>query len=120
RNPSIVYEHPGEDTVPTSMFVCEQGGMVVICAGSTGYSAMVDLRYLWVRQKRFQGSHGSNDEQARAYNDLVRQRIIDPCMGRVLRFEEIGQAHQDMKDGTAAHGNTAILVGAPEPGGGRG
>ncbi|MGH2610039.1 MAG: crotonyl-CoA carboxylase/reductase, partial [Tepidiformaceae bacterium] len=111
RNPSIVYEHPGEDTVPTSMFVCEQGGMVVICAGSTGYSAMVDLRYLWVRQKRFQGSHGSNDEQARAYNDLVHQRIIDPCMGRVLRFEDVGRAHQDMKDGTAAHGNTAILVG---------
>jgi crotonyl-CoA carboxylase/reductase len=119
RNPSIVYEHPGEDTVPTSMFVCEQGGMVVICAGSTGYSAMVDLRYLWVRQKRFQGSHGSNDEQARAYNDLVHQRVIDPCMGRVLRFEEIGQAHQDMKDRTAAHGNTAILVGAPEAGRGR-
>jgi crotonyl-CoA carboxylase/reductase len=36
RNPAIVFEHPGEDTIPTSMFVCEQAGMVVICAGSTG------------------------------------------------------------------------------------
>lgn len=119
RSPSIVFEHPGEETVPTSMFVCEQGGMVVICAGSSGYSAMVDLRYLWVRQKRFQGSHGSNDEQARAYNELVHEKAIDPCMGRVMRFEEIGQAHQDMKDGTGAPGNTSILVGAPEPGLGR-
>ena len=116
RSPSIVFEHPGEETVPTSMFVCEQGGMVVICAGSSGYSAMVDLRYLWVRQKRFQGSHGSNDEQAKAYNELVHKKLIDPCMGRVMRFEEIGQAHQDMKDGTSSHGNTSILVGAPKPG----
>ncbi|MBI4579707.1 MAG: crotonyl-CoA carboxylase/reductase, partial [Planctomycetes bacterium] len=49
RNPAIVFEHPGEDTIPTSIFVCEPGGMVVICAGTTGYSAAVDLRYLWTR-----------------------------------------------------------------------
>ena len=119
RSPSLVLEHPGEETIPTSMFVCEQGGMVVICAGTSGYSAMVDLRYLWVRQKRFQGSHGSNDEQAKAYNDLVHQRVVDPCLGKVRPFSEVGQAHQEMADGTAAHGNTAILVGAPEAGMGR-
>ena len=34
--PRIVVEHPGEDTVPTSIFVCDTGGMVVICAGTTG------------------------------------------------------------------------------------
>ncbi len=33
RSPRIVVEHPGEDTVPTSIFVCDTGGMVVICAG---------------------------------------------------------------------------------------
>ena len=51
RSPAIVFEHPGEDTIPTSVFVCDAGGMVVICAGTSGYSAMVDLRYHWVRQK---------------------------------------------------------------------
>jgi len=34
-NPTLVFEHPGEDTVPTSTFMCETGGMVVICAGTT-------------------------------------------------------------------------------------
>jgi crotonyl-CoA carboxylase/reductase len=116
RSPSVVFEHPGEETVPTSMFVCEQGGMVVICAGSSGYSAMVDLRYLWVRQKRFQGSHGSNDEQATAYNRLVHEGKIDPCLGHALPFGEVGRAHQEMKDGTAPAGNNVVLVGAPGPG----
>jgi crotonyl-CoA carboxylase/reductase len=90
KNPAIVFEHPGEATIPTSVFVCDGGGMIVICAGTSGYSAMVDLRYHWVRQKRLQGSHGTNDEQAYAYNDLVRAGKIDPCMTRVLTFDEIG------------------------------
>ena len=119
RNPAIVFEHPGEATIPTSIFVCDGGGMVVICAGTTGYSAVVDLRYHWVRQKRLQGSHGTNDDQARAWGKLLYDGAIDPVLGRVMRFEEIGQAHQDMADGVHANGNTAILVGAPDADAGR-
>lgn len=119
RNPDIVFEHPGESTIPTSIFVCEAGGMVVICAGTTGYSAMVDLRYHWVRQKRLQGSHGTNDEQARAYNQLVRDGKIDPCLGQVYSFEEIGKAHYDMEKGEEVFGNRVALVGASSTGMGR-
>ena len=75
KNPQIVFEHPGESTVPTSAFVCETGGMVVICAGTTGFNATMDLRYLWMRQKRFQGSHFANDENCRDLNELVIQKI---------------------------------------------
>jgi crotonyl-CoA carboxylase/reductase len=114
RNPNIVFEHPGEATVPTSIFVCEPGGMVVICAGTSGYSAMVDLRYHWTRQKRLQGSHGTNDDQAVAYNNLVRDGVLDPCLGRVVGFEEVGSAHAAMADGTLPPGNTVVLVNAPE------
>lgn len=119
RNPDIVFEHPGEETIPTSIFVCEAGGMVVICAGTTGYSALVDLRYHWVRQKRLQGSHGTNDEQAAAYNQLVWDGKIDPCLGDMYTFEGIGQAHYDMEQGQIIFGNRVALVGAPEPGLGR-
>jgi crotonyl-CoA carboxylase/reductase len=119
RDPAIVFEHPGQSTVPTSIFVCEQGGMVVICAGTTGYDAVVDLRYHWTRQKRFQGSHGSNDDQARAYNDLVCSGAIDPCLGRVLSFDEIPAAHEAMANGVDVFGNVVALIGAPTPGTGR-
>jgi crotonyl-CoA carboxylase/reductase len=119
RNPEIVFEHPGEATIPTSIFVCETGGMVVICAGTTGYTASVDLRYHWVRQKRLQGSHGSNDQQAAAYNQLVYDGKIDPCLGQVYAFDQIGQAHYDMEQGEKVIGNRVALVGAEQPGSGR-
>jgi crotonyl-CoA carboxylase/reductase len=119
RSPAIVVEHPGEDTVPTSIFVCAQGGMVVICAGTTGYSAVVDLRYHWVRQKRLQGSHGTSDTDARSWHALLDEGKLDPVLGQVRSFAEIPQVHQDMDGGALPPGNTAILVGAEKPGLGR-
>jgi crotonyl-CoA carboxylase/reductase len=119
RDPALVFEHPGAATIPTSVFVCEPGGMVVICAGTTGYDAMVDLRYHWTRQKRLQGSHGTNDEQATKYNDLVVAGKIDPALGKTVRFDEIGRAHADMGAGINVFGNVSALVGASEPGTGR-
>ncbi len=116
RNPRIVFEHPGEDTIPTSMFVCDTGGMVVICAGTTGYNATVDLRYLWMRQKRLQGSHFANNEQARALNDLVARGDVDPCLSRTFAWEELPQTHQLMYENRHPPGNMAVLVGAREPG----
>ena len=119
EEPAIVFEHPGGATIPTSIFLCRPGGMVVICAGTAGFDAMVDLRYHWTRQKRLQGSHGTNDTQARAYNDLVCAGTIDPCLGRTIGFDELGAAHAAMGRGEDVFGNIGVLVGAAEPGQGR-
>lgn len=116
RNPRIVFEHPGETTIPTSMFVCDTGGMVVICAGTTGYNATVDLRYLWMRQKRLQGSHFANDEQSRALNELVMEGKVDPCLSRTFTCADLPLAHQMMFENKHPHGNMAILIGAPDAG----
>jgi crotonyl-CoA carboxylase/reductase len=116
RSPRIVFEHPGEDTIPTSIFVCDTGGMVVICAGTTGYNAVSDLRYLWMRQKRLQGSHFANDEQSLAFNQLVIDGRIEPCLSRTFGFDEIGLAHQLMGENQHPEGNMAALVSAPREG----
>jgi crotonyl-CoA carboxylase/reductase len=116
RSPRIVFEHPGQETIPTSLFICDTGGMVVVCAGTTGYNADVDLRYLWTRQKRFQGSHFATDQEARAVNELVAEGKIDPCLTRTFAFDEVGQAHQLLRDNQHPNGNMAILVAAKQPG----
>ncbi len=116
RSPRIVFEHPGEDTIPTSIFVCDTGGMVVICAGTSGFNATVDLRYLWMRQKRLQGSHFANDEQAAAFNQLVLDGRIDPCLGETYTFDQIPLCHQLMAEGKPPLGVMAALVGARKSG----
>ncbi len=116
KSPAIVFEHPGESTLPTSGFVCDTGGMIVICAGTTGFNATLDLRYHWMRQKRFQGSHFANDGEAKGVNDLVIAGKVDPCLSRTFGFDETGTCHQLMRENLHPSGNMAILVNSPRPG----
>ncbi len=118
-NPRLVFEHPGEATLPTSAYVSATGGMVVICAGTTGYNVTMDLRHHWMRQKRFQGSHLSNDEQAAAAARLVEEGKVDPCLSRVYAFDDLPECHQLMLENRHPPGNMAVLVNAREPGTGK-
>ncbi|MGB0381332.1 MAG: crotonyl-CoA carboxylase/reductase [Alphaproteobacteria bacterium] len=112
----MVFEHPGESTFPVSCFVAKRGGMVVFCAGTTGFNLTFDARFVWMRQKRIQGSHFANLMQASAANKLVIERRIDPCMSEVFGFEEIPLAHEKMLSNEHKPGNMAVLVSSCRPG----
>ncbi len=90
--------------------------MIVICAGTSGYDTMVDVRYLWFMQKRYQGSHLFNDEQAKAFNDLVIDGTVTTTLGHTYAYEEAGLVHQLMGDGKLPEGNVSVMINAPERG----
>ncbi|MAQ85547.1 crotonyl-CoA carboxylase/reductase [Psychromarinibacter halotolerans] len=115
-NVDMVFEHPGEATFPVSTFVVKKGGMVVICAGTTGYNLTMDARYVWMHQKRIQGSHFAHLKQASAANKLMVERRIDPCMSEVFPWAEIPAAHTKMRRNAHLPGNMAVLVQAPTTG----
>ncbi len=99
------------------MFVVKRGGMVVICAGTTGYNLTMDARYLWMHQKRVQGSHFANLMQAAQANKLVVERRIDPCMSEVFPWERDPEgAHAHDAQNEHKPGNMAVLVSAPTTG----
>ena len=115
-NVDIVFEHPGEATFPVSTFVVKKGGMVVICAGTTGYNLTMDARYVWMHQKRIQGSHFAHLQQAAAANKLMVDRRLDPCMSEVFPWSDIPAAHVKMRRNEHKPGNMAVLVQAPHTG----
>ncbi len=115
-NVDMVFEHPGEATFPISTFVVKKGGMVVICAGTTGYNLTMDARYVWMHQKRIQGSHFAHLKQAASANQLMVERRLDPCMSEVFPWEEIPHSHMKMMRNEHKPGNMAVLVQAPRTG----
>ncbi len=115
-NVDCVFEHPGESTFPVSTFVVKKGGMVVICAGTTGYNLTMDARYMWMHQKRLQGSHFANLMQASQANDLMLERRLDPCMSEVFTWDQIPAAHTKMRRNEHKPGNMAVLVQSPRTG----
>jgi crotonyl-CoA carboxylase/reductase len=112
----IVFEHPGEATFPVSCLVAKRGGMVVFCAGTTGFNITFDARYVWMRQKRIQGSHFAHLKQASEANKFVIDRRIDPCMSEVFPWDQAPQAHTKMWKNLHKPGNMSVLVSAPTPG----
>ncbi len=112
----MVFEHPGESTFPVSCLVVKRGGMVVFCAGTTGYNITFDARYVWMRQKRIQGSHFANLLQASQANRLMVERRLDPCMSEVFPWADIPRAHTKMWKNEHLPGNMAVLVNAQRPG----
>ena len=115
-NVDMVFEHPGEATFPVSTLVVKKGGMVVICAGTSGFNCTFDVRYMWMHQKRLQGSHFAHLKQASAANKLMIERRIDPCMSEVFPWAEIPLAHTKMLKNQHKPGNMAVLVQAPRTG----
>jgi crotonyl-CoA carboxylase/reductase len=112
----MVFEHPGESTFPVSTLVVKKGGIVVICAGTTGFNCTFDVRYMWMHQKRLQGSHFANLKQAASANRLMLERRLDPCMSELFPWDEIPQAHMKMLRNEHKPGNMAVLVQSPRPG----
>jgi len=110
RLPRIVLEHPGESTMPTSLFVCDRDGMVVTCAGTTGYLATFDVRYLWLQRKRIQGSHFANVDECHEFNCLVKDGKVQPVLTGTVAFEDLPNALQVMYE-NKHQGNTAIRIG---------
>lgn len=112
----VVFEHPGEATFPVSSMVVKRGGMVVFCAGTTGYNLTFDARYVWMRQKRIQGSHFATLKQAAAANRLMIEGRLDPCLSETFAWKDLAKAHTQMADNLHKPGNMAVLVQAAEPG----
>ena len=112
----IVFEHPGEQTFPVSCLVVKRGGMVVFCAGTTGFNLTFDARYVWMRQKRIQGSHFAHLKQA-ARGQPVRAR--PPHRPLHVRGVPLGQdpaRAPEMWKNQHPPGNMAVLVNAPRTG----
>jgi crotonyl-CoA carboxylase/reductase len=116
KDVDTVFEHPGEQTFPVSCNVVKRGGMVVFCAGTTGFNLTFDARFVWMRQKRIQGSHFAHAKECNQANALVIERRIDPCMSEVFSWDDIPKAHTKMLRNKHKPGNMAVLVQAVKPG----
>ena len=115
RDPDIVFEHPGRQTMGASVFVCARGGTIVTCAATSGYMIEYDNRQLWMHQKTLKGCHFANYREAWEANQLICEGRIHPVLSRTFPFERVGEAayevHRNLHEG-----KLGVLVLAPEEG----
>lgn len=85
----VVFEHIGADTLGFSTYVLRRGGRVVICAASSGFDALIDLRYLWMELKSIIGSHFANYQEAIEAAQLVFDGKIKTEVFETLPIDQL-------------------------------
>ncbi len=115
KSPDVIFEHVGQETFPTSVFLAGRMGRIVICGATSGYALGFDVRHLWMRQKTILGSHFANAEECARANVLVEEGKIQPVLTELFDYDHIPEAHQRMLENKHM-GTLACLVGAPRPG----
>jgi crotonyl-CoA reductase len=106
EDPSIVFEHPGRQTMGASVFVCARGGTIVTCAATTGYQIEYDNRHLWMKLKTIKSSHFANYREAWEANRLISKGRIQPVLSTTFPLEQVGEAayqvHRNLHEGKIA------------------
>jgi len=115
KGPDVVFEHSGAQTFPSSVFLCNKYGRVVICGATTGFELMFDVRHLWMFQKDILGSHFASPEECLEANHMVAEGKIRPVVDQVMSFDKTPQCHQLMYENKLA-GKATVLVGASKQG----
>ncbi len=115
RGPDVVFEHVGQETFPTSVFLANRMSRIVICGATTGFNLTFDVRHLWMRQKSIIGSHFANAEECARANELVHQGKIKPVLTETYDFAHVPDAH-DVMFKNKHMGTIACLVSSPKLG----
>jgi alcohol dehydrogenase len=90
----VIVDYTGQLTWPTSIRTLKTGGRILTCGATTGYQAMTDLRYVWVREETIIGSNGWQRADLESLVSLVEAGRIVPVIDRVLPLERTRAAEE--------------------------
>ncbi|ALS29939.1 NADPH:quinone oxidoreductase [Paenibacillus sp. 32O-W] len=90
----VIVDYTGKETWPKSIRACKKGGRILTCGATTGFEAVTDLRYVWVREISILGSNAWERRDLETLLELVVQGKLKPVIDRVLPLEEIREAHR--------------------------
>ncbi|MFT4008966.1 MAG: zinc-binding dehydrogenase [Nocardioidaceae bacterium] len=96
----IVVETVGPATWTHSTKSIRAGGAIVVCGGSTGFTAELDLPRLFAREIRVLGSTMGTLEEFRDLVGLVAKHRLDPVVDSLVDLDAIASQVRRMVDGT--------------------
>ena len=105
----MVFEHVGRDTMALSIYLLRRGGRVVTCAATSGFSANIDIRYIWMEMKKIIGSHFCNLQEAIEANELISNNIIKHEPSKIIEFKSIPE-YLDKIDKRSSLGKIAVKI----------
>jgi crotonyl-CoA reductase len=99
KDPEIVFEHPGRDTMGASVYLAARGGRVVTNAATSSPVIAYDNRHLWMRIKTIIGSHVANAREGNAFNELIQRGMVVPTVSTSVDLAGVAAAAAELGRG---------------------
>jgi alcohol dehydrogenase len=111
KGADVVVDYSGKETWPQSLRCVRKGGRLTTCGATTGYDAVTDLRYLWVREIDIRGSDGWTREGLITLRDLVAAGELRPVIHAVYPLTRAREAFAELEE-RRAFGKVLVV---PDP-----
>jgi NADPH:quinone reductase-like Zn-dependent oxidoreductase len=94
RGVDVVFEHVGGDTFARSIKITRNGGRIVTCGATSGFTPAIDLRHVFFRQIQILGSTmGSKGDLFEVLKHVAAGRLR-PVVHTVMPLAEAARGHQ--------------------------
>ena len=109
RGADVCIEHVGGDTFSKSLVALVNGGRLVTCGATSGFTPPIDLRHVFFRQLEVLGSTMGSKSALFSVLRLVQSGLLRPVVDRVLPFTAEGarEAHRVL-EGREAFGKVVM------------
>src|SRR5207253_11175148 len=98
KGADVVIDYSGKDTWPESLRCVRKGGRLVTCGATTGYEAVTDLRYVWVRELDIRGSDGWTRDDLLVLRQLVADGELRPVIHAVYPLSRARDALAELEE----------------------
>ena len=89
----VVFEHVGGETFQKSIKVTRNGGRIVTCGATSGFTPEIDLRHIFFRQVEILGSTMSSKGDLLRCLEHISRGELKPIIHQVLPLEQAAKAH---------------------------
>jgi alcohol dehydrogenase len=98
KGADAVVDYSGKDTWPQSIRCVRRGGRLVTCGATSGYEAVTDLRYVWVREINILGSDGWTRDDLLVLRRLVADGELRPVIHAVYPLSQARDALAELEE----------------------
>jgi alcohol dehydrogenase len=98
KGADVVVDYSGKETWPQSIRCVRRGGRLVTCGATSGYEAVTDLRYVWVREIDIRGSDGWTRDDLLVLRRLVAEGALRPVIHAVYPLSRARDALAELEE----------------------
>ncbi|MCE7735419.1 MAG: zinc-binding dehydrogenase [Candidatus Heimdallarchaeota archaeon] len=96
---NVVIDPVGASTWEKSINALANGGRHIVCGATTGPNANTEIRTLFVKQGKLEGSYMGNNREFVQSMNLVKSGHISPVIDSVAPMADLAKSHERLESG---------------------